>query len=248
MESIKKHVSYQRSYVKQFHFIKNAPCFCNSGQLFGDCCADSRDSRSPPKSLNIVENFLSKIECQRLIRYAEKQKKVWLEVIDSKKSTNSARVFKKDSARVTQRVLLEKKQSYANELFKEACLRHVSSISVPEWYEPPHLLRYQPGGRYTLHSDSEHFDLVNKEFYRFIDRDFSMLIYLNDDFSGGELNFPWLNFKYKPKRGSLVFFPSNHVFSHESMTITHGNKYALVSWGVFTNTLRVSHPKQVVLI
>ena len=37
------------------------------------------------------------------------------------------------------------------------------------------------------------------------------LIYINDDYEGGELFFPTQNLTYKPELGSLVIFPSNYL-------------------------------------
>lgn len=37
------------------------------------------------------------------------------------------------------------------------------------------------------------------------------LIYINDDYDGGELFFPTQNLTYKPELGSLVIFPSNYL-------------------------------------
>jgi hypothetical protein len=37
------------------------------------------------------------------------------------------------------------------------------------------------------------------------------LIYINDDYTGGELFFPTQNLTYKPELGSLVIFPSNYL-------------------------------------
>lgn len=56
--------------------------------------------------------------------------------------------------------------------------------------------------------------------------EFSTVIYLNEDFEGGEIYFPNQNFVYKPKKYSAVFFPSagtEHV--HGITTVTSGNRH-----------------------
>ena len=108
------------------------------------------------------------------------------------------------------------------------------------------MLRYGTGGKYGIHSDADDYCHEARQPYRFIDRDFSMLIYLNDEYEGGELFFKGLNYRYQPKQGDLVIFPSNHVFSHESLPIERGNKYALVSWGAFPGTPRIAQPRRIV--
>jgi hypothetical protein len=54
--------------------------------------------------------------------------------------------------------------------------------------------------------------------------------YLNDNYEGGEIYFPYLNVKIKPEAGSVVFFPSNYIYVHEVMPISNGIRYAIPQW------------------
>ncbi|KZX81364.1 hypothetical protein A3715_07475 [Oleiphilus sp. HI0009] len=239
----------QKHYVPTFHFDTTKPCYCRSQKAFGECCGSSIEEKQTPKSIKVVHNFLSASECNSFIRFAEKQKREWLTVVDTAKSTSNKRVYKRHESRVTQNVDLGKKRALANDWFKRACSEYLVEISGglnAQWFEEAQLLRYGPGGKYGIHADSDQFCQQAKQFYRFIDRDFSMLIYLNDDYVGGGLYFKGLNYTYQPKRGDLVIFPSNHVFSHESLPIEQGKKLALVSWGAFPGTARVSQPRSIV--
>ena len=51
----------------------------------------------------------------------------------------------------------------------------------------------------------------------------SCVLYLNDNYEGGELNFPNHKIMIKPEAGSLVIFPSKYL--HESKVIKSGVKY-----------------------
>lgn len=53
----------------------------------------------------------------------------------------------------------------------------------------------------------------------------SAILYLNDDYDGGELSFPNQGVKIKPSAGSVVIFPSLEPFLHESLKVTNGEKY-----------------------
>lgn len=53
----------------------------------------------------------------------------------------------------------------------------------------------------------------------------SIVLYLNDDYDGGELYFKNQNIKIKPEAGSLVAFPSIDPYFHESLPVTSGTKY-----------------------
>lgn len=53
----------------------------------------------------------------------------------------------------------------------------------------------------------------------------SVVLYLNDNYEGGELYFKNQNIKIKPEFGSLVAFPSTNPYFHESLPVTSGIKY-----------------------
>ena len=53
----------------------------------------------------------------------------------------------------------------------------------------------------------------------------SSVLYLNDNYEGGEINFPNQDICIKPKAGSIVVFPSIPPFVHESKKIISGTKY-----------------------
>lgn len=60
----------------------------------------------------------------------------------------------------------------------------------------------------------------------------SILLFLNEDYEGGEINFPKMGLKFKPSPGSALVFPSDPEYSHFSSIITKGSKYTVNSfWG-----------------
>lgn len=96
--------------------------------------------------------------------------------------------------------------------------RKYLEVSKPE---PFICLKYNVGNKYEPHSDGDTGHL---------NRRVSGLWYLNDDYKGGELYFPYFDLTIKPKKNSLILFPSNFCFVHSSLPITEGTKYAIVSW------------------
>lgn len=232
-------INSQRAYVPTYHLDQSLECYCRSGKSFGDCCASPGPDGDIPASINIVHDFLTPAERKGLLRFARRQPSDWLRVFDSKASTATKTVHKKDPSRVAKNVLLGKKEQTVVNWFSRAVQEHICPLGAPEWFEAPQLLLYGPGGKYVAHADAEDFDKQQGQFFRIIDRDFSMLLYLNDDYEGGDLYFKHLQFQYKPRAGDLLTFPSNHIFTHESRPIIRGSKFALVSWGAFKNTPRV---------
>jgi predicted 2-oxoglutarate/Fe(II)-dependent dioxygenase YbiX len=99
--------------------------------------------------------------------------------------------------------------------------------------EPWQILHYGVGGHYiphvdaeTLFKDDDGLDLWEKT----LDRDLSVVCFLNDDIAGGELVFPDLDLSIAPRAGTLVCFPSDHNFIHGVNPVRAGHRYTLVSW------------------
>ena len=53
----------------------------------------------------------------------------------------------------------------------------------------------------------------------------SVVLYINDNYDGGELYFKEQDVSIKPSAGSLIAFPSVAPYYHQSMTVTKGIKY-----------------------
>lgn len=64
--------------------------------------------------------------------------------------------------------------------------------------------------------------------------------YLNDNYDGGEIYFPYVDVKIKPVAGSVLFFPSNFVYVHEVMPMINGVRYAVPQWYHSLSTPRMS--------
>lgn len=94
--------------------------------------------------------------------------------------------------------------------------------------ETPQLLSYDINGHYDEHNDCE--DYVNNILTRVIDRDITLIFYLNDNYTGGELEFTKLGLTYKPKKNSMIIFPSYYEFSHRVHPIRSGIRTNLVCW------------------
>jgi predicted 2-oxoglutarate/Fe(II)-dependent dioxygenase YbiX len=99
--------------------------------------------------------------------------------------------------------------------------------------EPSQLLHYGVGGHYIAHVDAEtlYRDEAGLEMWeKTLDRDLSVVYFLNDDFDGGELVFPALDLVIEPRPGTLVCFPSDHHFIHGVNPVTAGHRYTVVTW------------------
>jgi hypothetical protein len=88
------------------------------------------------------------------------------------------------------------------------------------YYEAFNFVKYEGEGKhFRIHAD--HGPAYNTTV--------SIVVYLNDDYEGGELFFPRLdNLVYKPKMGDIAIFPSNYIYEHASLPMKNGTKYCVV--------------------
>ena len=87
-----------------------------------------------------------------------------------------------------------------------------------------------PGDSHIPHADNQ-----RREHGRWLpnhtpQRDYTALVYLNDNFTGGELVFPDRDVVIIPKPGLFVGFPSNHEFVHAVPNVLSGKRYSLPVW------------------
>lgn len=107
-------------------------------------------------------------------------------------------------------------------LLLAASLPYANRHGIEEvlYHEPYNLLKYKSGQEYKTHYDGS----------TGMGRALSAICYLNDDYEGGEIEFPQFKVKIKPEPGMLLLFPSNFAYQHTAYPITSGTKYALVTW------------------
>lgn len=97
-----------------------------------------------------------------------------------------------------------------------------SDLIIPLWGSYNSIQRHYPGSKFDYHVDSQGFD--GKADSNVI---YTSVIYFNDDYNGGELDFPKQGVTFKPSAGSLVIFNSDPEFVHGVKEIELGpNRYA----------------------
>lgn len=102
----------------------------------------------------------------------------------------------------------------------DKCLRHYESL----WHLKMHykeafnFVKYLPGKYFKIHGDHGPYYACT----------ISAVVYLNDDYDGGEIEFVRQGLVVKPKAGDIVLFPSNFVYEHASLEVRSGTKYSVV--------------------
>jgi predicted 2-oxoglutarate/Fe(II)-dependent dioxygenase YbiX len=169
-----------------------------------------------------VDEFLTEKQCDKFIRISEE-----FGFEDALVSSPKGQVLHKD-LRNNERVMFEN-EKIAKWLWKRA--RHF----VPREYEGRPAIgvnemlrfyRYDPGQQFDWHQDFP-FERDNGE-----QSYLTFMIYLNDDFDGGETSFEdsyseesFDEFKVVPQKGMALFF--EHAIHHKGEPVTRGRKYVL---------------------
>ncbi len=200
-----------------------------------------RMRRDTPPGVMVIDHYLHPDACRRITDYALAAPGRPLQVLDHDKTSEGKLVTVASDKRITEKVKIDGLAPEIVTLFTDVYGHRLEPhYGVEfEWFERPQILRYGPGGKYHAHADAEHYDKAEKRYVRAQDRDYSVLVYVNDDYEGGAIAFPKLDYEVQPRAGMLIAFPSDHRYEHAARPTTAGTRLALVSWAAVRGTPRV---------
>lgn len=192
---------------------------------------------NPLSYILIKPNVINQNGLQEIVDHIRSSDAVDLSVFDPTKSNETGDIewVVDKKMRDTQFVNYEPIQSKIIDLFMNTVKQVINpfyGIEISE-SEMPQILSYGVGGHYKPHVDSESLwktpegELIWK---KSVDRDLSIVMFLNDDFEGGDFVFPDLKVRVRPEPGMMVCFPSNHHYRHGVEPVTKGTRYSIVCW------------------
>jgi prolyl 4-hydroxylase len=115
----------------------------------------------------------------------------------------------------------------------------IEAIAGPLRFEASSILHYAPGQEFKRHYD--YFDRALPGHLRELEtkgqRVATLLVYLNDDFEGGETEFPRLDWRYKGRKGDALLFwnvdpagePDPRTL-HAGLPTSRGEKWLFSQW------------------
>jgi prolyl 4-hydroxylase len=176
-----------------------------------------------------LNRFLSPMECKHIIEAAQARFKPSLVVSESTGND------KYDVSRTSWSAYLDRQQTSIIRSIEE---RAAKVFGVPvECIEPLQVVRYYPGQKFDAHHDFfQHMSGTAGQRYA------TILVYLNDDFEGGETAFPKCKVVAKPITGDGVCWYNCYVNGddgrcyclgsslHQGQPPSRGTKYALNIW------------------
>lgn len=187
-------------------------------------------SESP--RIRVYERFATPAECEWLIERGRNHLK-------------RALVYRKDAEghhTADSRTNTESDYTYSNASVLLALMRDRIAAAAgiaTEHFEVAKLLHYEPGEEFRPHGDFQETSTpaLAREVERRGQRVATFLIYLNDDYEGGETDFPRVGVRHKGARGdALLFFNVDAAGQPDFNTIhagqptTRGEKWLFSQW------------------
>ena len=200
----------------------------------------ARLTAPPPKRpmserprIRVIEGFASGAECDWLIALAkDRLNPAW--VWDP--ATGEGRP---DPNRTNRALDLRLAQMDVVVQLIRARIAVATNLPLPV-FEPAQIMRYRVGEEFRPHHDF--LDPAHgghgPQLARFGQRIATFLIYLNDDFDGGETVFPKAGFRYRGRRGDALLFANvdaatrapDPLTLHAGMPPTRGEKWIFSQW------------------
>jgi hypothetical protein len=164
------------------------------------------------ENIKLIPNFLSNDEIKYLLDNVDENRKVSFESQkdDSGNAVNWMHIYTgiEDTFDIRGRIASEIVKAYKFNRIKPK----EPQLSVAKW---------ETGTKLTLHVDDLGY---------VTDNHIPTLVYLNDDYAGGEISFAIHNITIKPKIGDLLIFPGNMHYAHEVKEVLSGTRYTLPIW------------------
>ena len=137
----------------------------------------------------------------------------------------------------------------AIESARDSCLEHyLTKYPMAQkciwWKIKSHLVAYPPGSYLGLHSDVStdyKYGKPHPSDQLATRNTVSVVAYLNDsvdtkdeldgtNFTEGHHRFEYLDIEYTPRKGDMLFFPSNYMAAHQVLPVGAGTRYTYLGW------------------
>jgi Rps23 Pro-64 3,4-dihydroxylase Tpa1-like proline 4-hydroxylase len=164
-------------------------------------------------NIKVIPNFLSEEEIEYVLSRGDESNLVSFvsQKDDSGNPTSWIHNYQgiRDKYNLFERVLAEVKKAYG---YDNIVKKDTDRLNMARW---------DKGSSLSLHVDDLGY---------VTDNHLPTLVYLNDDYEGGELSFATHNITIKPKKGDLVMFPGNMHYAHEVKEVLSGTRYTVPIW------------------
>lgn len=172
--------------------------------------------------IGVYENFLSKGECQHLLGLVKMRSSDEIEFyneLDPKYLFWEKKNIEFSSIPDFDFDLANSVQDRVKRVFLSDYLQDASASNG--FVQMNNIHRFLPGDSMMEHSDRGPKENGNNNISH------GFVVYLNDEYSGGEIYYPNLGIEVKPTAGTLVIHPSDVRHTHGVRPVTLGERYTL---------------------
>ena len=181
----------------------------------------------------INENFLSKKECNHLLKFSIDNPKLY-----ETQCRETDLFWDKRTIPCFGSHLTIDLQALSWKYLKkvETEIEKVSEYSSV-FCDNLNFVKWWSGYEQPPHADGETTDGSNHPFPW---RKFGCVYYLNDNYDGGEIWFPNFNIEIKPKPNTMIFFPGDTLHLHGVREVTNGTRHTIASFWGYDETKKLS--------
>lgn len=180
---------------------------------------------NPEQFPYVIENFVEDSICNSIVEFIQEKGDLYYQPSPVEYWSNrtiSFHVIKKEDIYPSLKDIFFKTTPIVNNLSLNPEPLYADTLDLVRWKTgtelPPHIDNAEPDGTPNISPW----------------RNFSVMVYLNDDFEGGEIYWTKLNKQLKPKKGMFVVFPSDAPFQHGVKKITEGTRYTISSFYTYS--------------
>lgn len=204
----------------------NSPCPCGSGKKYEDCHLALRDAprgtEASAAPVMLREGFLDAAACRALLDCFDRN----VARID----TSAKHDYWRDRLLYYQAIAHEPE---ARAIMRDARARTVEALRAfygvadTIYTDTVHIVRWSEGQSMPAHADNCEPD-GRPNAYPW--REYASVLYLNDDYEGGEIYFDRVGLRLKPQAGMLVGFKGGLEHFHGVDKVTRGTRFTMPGW------------------
>ena len=180
-----------------------------------------------PENIHVLENFLDPDVCDQMYDFLMNDK-IWE---DARATTQEKSDFWLDKVLPSKHFNKEKFYPHIvkkmNELEQIIGETFNVSLKYPEKKVFFTIGRWVEGSYQGPHGDKENEDGSPQRYESLLDYDISTILYLNDNYEGGELYFPQHDISIKPTKGMVIMFPGDRYYIHGVSKIENGTRFTI---------------------
>lgn len=168
----------------------------------------------------VFDNFLNEDEINLLLNYSNSSQELYNSHISSCEYWNKRCIyFFSIRDKKVQEILIKKSLLMKNTIIEN------SNVQDKLYVEYPQFVKWEPGWELTPHCDNCEPDGITPNATPW--RSHGGVIYLNDDFDGGEIFYPNLGLEIKPKKGMMVIHPAGLKYLHGVKKVVEGIRHTI---------------------